>query len=180
MQENIFSLPIFIDKVDLSKIKLEDESLEHCFPSRVLSSFSKNNKIGSEFLRYLEELIFNNIKKIPSNYKTLDIVEIWRNVYKTYDHQDPHIHSLFQWSFIIYENVKKSNTVFLNPNRHLIETTMCGYDATFNGYYLDTNFMNDYKPNFKTGDIVIFPSFLEHFVLAGGKGSTISGNIICS
>ena len=168
MQENIFSLPIFIDKVDLSKIMLEDESLEHCFPSRILSSFSKKNKIGTQSLRYLEELIFNNIKKIPSKYKKLDIREIWRNVYKINDYQDPHIHALYQWSFIIYETVSESKTVFVNPSSKLIDNQMHSYNEPFDLTYI---------PKCKKGDIIIFPSFLEHYVLSGNEGATISGNV---
>ena len=32
----------------------------------------------------------------------------------------------------------------------------------------------------KQGSIVIFPSFIEHYVLTGGEGSTIAGNVFLS
>lgn len=180
MRQDFFAIPIFQDVVDLSKIILLDKELKPTFRSGIQSSFLTEREVKKETTDYLTNLIRHHISDFISTYTSIVIKEIWRNIYEENDYQDPHIHSNSQWSFIIYENVKKSNTVFLNPNRHLIETSMRGYDATINGYYLDTNFMNDFKPNYKTGDIVIFPSFLEHFVLAGGKGSTISGNIICS
>ena len=29
----------------------------------------------------------------------------------------------------------------------------------------------------RNGDIIIFPSFVEHYVLSGGVGTTIAGNV---
>ena len=35
----------------------------------------------------------------------------------------------------------------------------------------------DFIPNVPAGNIIIFPSWIEHFVTSGGEGTTISGNI---
>ena len=35
----------------------------------------------------------------------------------------------------------------------------------------------DYKPELGPGNMIIFPSFMMHFVNAGNVGHTISGNI---
>ena len=45
---------------------------------------------------------------------------------------------------------------------------MAMYDAYFN---------MDYRPELHNGDIIIFPSFVEHYVLSGGTGTTIAGNV---
>ena len=41
----------------------------------------------------------------------------------------------------------------------------------------DEYFNMDYRPELHNGDIIIFPSFVEHYVLSGGTGSTIAGNV---
>ena len=179
MRQDLFAIPIFTDVVDLSKIHLYDEKVKPSFRTGIKTSYNCKNKIKKESLLYLNNIINFHLSELSSSYKKIEIKQIWRNIYTETDYQDPHIHSTSQWSFIIYEKVKKSNTVFLNANRHMIETTMNGYDVCYGNYCLNTYFTQAYKPNFVSGDIVIFPSFLEHFVLAGNKGSTISGNIRC-
>tara|TARA_R100000329_G_C7512262_1_gene180428 strand:+ start:42 stop:587 length:546 start_codon:yes stop_codon:yes gene_type:complete len=179
MRQDLFAIPIFTDVVDLSKIHLYEKKVKPSFRTGIHSSYNCKNTIKKESLSYLNKIVNFNLSELLSTYKKIEIKQIWRNIYTETDYQDPHIHSGSQWSFIIYEKVEKSNTVFLNANRHMIETTMQGYDVSQANYYVNTYFMQDYKPNFVSGDIVIFPSFLEHFVLAGRKGSTISGNIHC-
>jgi hypothetical protein len=44
--------------------------------------------------------------------------------------------------------------------------------AMYDGY-----FGTDWRPELHTGDIIIFPSFVEHYVLNGGTGTTIAGNV---
>tara|TARA_R100001509_G_C4771247_1_gene183092 strand:+ start:124 stop:642 length:519 start_codon:yes stop_codon:yes gene_type:complete len=168
MQNNLFSIPFFIDKVDLNKINIKDYSLEPTFRAGLLTSYNTQKEVKSDTLIYLTEIIQKSIKNLPTNYKNIKIIEIWRNVYKETDFQDPHIHINSQWSFIIYENVDVSRTVFLNPYRHLAESQMYMYDSIF---------YPDMRPELHSGDIIIFPSFVEHYVLTGGKGSTISGNV---
>ena len=52
-----------------------------------------------------------------------------------------------------------------------IQTQMSMYDRYFG---------EDWVPELKQGSIVIFPSFIEHYVLTGGEGSTIAGNVFLS
>ena len=35
-----------------------------------------------------------------------------------------------------------------------------------------------FKPKCKTGQIIVFPSFLQHMVLKSSKQKTISGNVV--
>ena len=38
-------------------------------------------------------------------------------------------------------------------------------------------FFKDYEPNLKQGDIIVFPSYLEHWVKPNSNNITIAGNI---
>jgi len=38
-------------------------------------------------------------------------------------------------------------------------------------------FNKDYEPNLKQGDIIVFPSYLEHWVKPNSGNITIAGNI---
>ena len=68
---------------------------------------------------------------------------------------------------IFYNNVETSNTVFVRPSSYIAECTK----------WTDW-FSNELQVNCVKGDIVIFPSFLEHMVTKVEKhGSTIAGNI---
>jgi hypothetical protein len=82
--------------------------------------------------------------------------------------QEVHIHADAQWSFIIYETVEHSRTVFLNPAWKQIEVQM--------GYFAPA-FPPNWRPKVGPGTMILFPSFLEHYVLAGNNGTTIAGNV---
>ena len=169
MKNDFFSVPFFIDKVELDKIKVIDESLEPTFRSRLKTSLRTNKQVSHETISHLSEIVARNIDTLGVKYGAAKIEEIWRNKYETpQDFQDPHIHCYSQWSFIIYEDVDVSRTVFLNPYRFRVESQMAMYDEYFN---------MDYRPELHNADIIIFPSFVEHYVLSGGTGSTIAGNV---
>ena len=169
MKHDFFSVPFFIDKVDLDKIQVIDESLEPTFRSRLKTSLRTNKQVSHETISHISEIVAKNIDTLGVKYGEAKIEEIWRNKYETpQDFQDPHIHCYSQWSFIIYEDVDVSRTVFLNPYRFRVESQMAMYDGYFN---------MDYRPELHNGDIIIFPSFLMHMVNAGNEGTTISGNI---
>jgi len=167
MRLNIFSIPIFIDKVDLTKIDITEDKFEKYWLSQTPTSLPCNSTISQETYEYLSEIISRNIDELGP-YTNPRFGQIWRNKYTKTDYQDSHIHPRSQWSFIIYETVKQSKTNFINPSRSLIINQLEFYPEA-----LPTEF----TPNLGPGDILIFPSFLEHFVLAGSEGTTISGNV---
>ena len=167
MRIDQFTIPFFIDKVDLDKIKVSDEPTDSIWLSKVPTSFLHEHKIEDETIEHLIEIITRNLGQ--------DLVgpnprfgKIWRNKYSEHDWQDIHIHPNCQWSFIIYESVNSSKTVFLNPSFKDVQNQL---GMTVPGFPLD------FRPELKKGDIIIFPSFIEHFVMPGNIGSTISGNI---
>ena len=168
MRNEFFSVPFFIDKVDLEKIQVIDESQQPTFRSGLMTSLRTNKQVSHETIEHLSEVISRNIDTIGVKYGAAKIDEIWRNTYTNQDFQDPHIHCYSQWSFILYEDVDVSRTVFLNPYRFRVQSQMAMYDEYFT---------MDYRPELHNGDIIIFPSFVEHYVLSGGTGTTIAGNV---
>ena len=169
MRKDLFAIPIFEDVVDLDKIHIESNEYESTWDSDIKTSFGTDHKIAEETWQHLNEVISRNINQINCSYENARIDGIWRNVYKKSDYQDPHIHPHSQWSFIIYETVLRSKTMFFNPSMKDIQNQISGGGIP--------DFLLDYKPNLESGSIIIFPSFLMHMVCHGAEGTTISGNV---
>lgn len=167
MKKELFSTPIFIDKVDLSKIEITETPYDPTWLSGVESNYHNNPMMHPNTYDHLAEVIERNLKE-TGKYKNPRIVNIWRNKYTSKDVQEVHIHAGAQWSFIIYETVERSNTVFLNPSWKMIDIYY-GTDVKA--------FPFNWKPEVEPGTIIIFPSYLEHYVLPGNEGSTIAGNV---
>jgi hypothetical protein len=167
MRLDIFSIPIFVDKVDLDKIDITEDKFEEYWLSKTPTSMPCDVKISPSTFEYLSTIVARNIDELGP-YANPRFGQIWRNKYSKTDYQDSHIHPRSQWSFIIYETVKESKTNFINPSRSLIINQLEFYPE-----HLPTEF----TPTLGPGDMLIFPSFLEHFVLAGNEGTTISGNV---
>jgi len=169
MRKDLFAIPIFEDKVDLSKIHVESDAYSPTWDSGVNTSFGSNQSIPDETWEHIGEVVIKNINTIPCSYSNARIDKIWRNVYTERDYQDPHIHPHCQWSFIIYETVPESKTIFFNPSMRDIQNHMSHAGMPY--------FPLDYRPKLEQGSIIIFPSFLMHMVVHGNTGSTIAGNI---
>jgi hypothetical protein len=167
MKYDLFSIPIFVDQVDLTKIQITETGYDATWLSDVKTNYLHQPEIHPDTFDYLSGVIDKHLS-ITGTYKNPTIGAIWRNAYSKTDTQEVHIHAGFQWSFIIYETVQESKTVFLNPAWKTIENQM--------GIYAPAFPMN-YRPKVGPGTIIIFPSFIEHHVLAGNEGTTIAGNI---
>jgi len=170
MLENIFSIPLFTNVVDLSLIKLTDGNTDKKWGSDTETSFSQNNILEQSSVDYLNKIFISNLDQVVHCPYTVQIKEIWRNHYKIGDFQENHIHPKNQYSFIIYEKMKgKSKTVFVRPNSHLFQHCYEGNEFGFRDYYYTDNIQ---------GDMIMFPSVLEHFVKkATEEYTTISGNL---
>ena len=171
MRKDLFAIPIFEDKVDLDKIIIENESFDQSWDGSSKNSILSPHVVADITWQHLNEVISRNVNQISTAYKNPRIFELWRNLYTKTDYQDPHIHPHNQWSFIIYETVDISRTVFMNPARKVIMNQW--------GMYASTIPM-DFVPNAPQGSIVIFPSWVEHFVMNGNEGTTIAGNVYLS
>jgi len=171
-QINFFYYPLFLGKIDIKKIKINKKTIRPTWLSRVNSNFySEDNKIlDKDTGEYLMFTIGETMKDYFKSFKVqINLLNIWVNVYKQKDFQDPHTHPKSDFSFIIYSKVKKSETVFYNPSKALIDATY--NEKTFPG--METV----YKPECKQGDLIIFPSFMTHMVLPLSNSETIAGNI---
>lgn len=170
MKIDIFSIPIFINNIDSSKIILESIDFKENWKSEIKSSFGNKNVLKEDSANYLlstiNETIFDFIKK---EYR-IELINIWENHYLNNDFQENHIHAKSDFSFVIYKKIKESRTVFFAPNCHLIHSF---YLNTF----LEDYFKTDFFPKLKENQIIIFPSFLEHMVKKTSDSLTIAGNI---
>ncbi len=167
MKHELFSIPVFIDQVDLSKIEITQSKFDPTWHSNTPSNYLHQPNIHPDTFDYLSDIIDRHLRS-TGKYKNPTIGAMWRNNYTATDTQEVHIHAKFQWSFIIYETVAESKTVFLNPAWKLIDAQLGPHAESF---------PMSWKPEVKAGTMIIFPSFLEHFVLAGNVGTTIAGNI---
>ena len=165
MKIDIFPVSIFIGNLDLKKIKLTGK-IGKAFLSETPSSFHAQNTLDPESGKYLMQVIADLLKEKFHNAFTVRLTDIWRNEYKNNDFQEPHVHTNAKFSFIIYEEVNKVHTVFFNPAKYLIEATL-GRDLV--------QFL--YIPEMKKGQIIVFPSYVEHMVNKNSDQVTISGNI---
>jgi hypothetical protein len=168
MKVNIFPLPIYIGNIDAEKIKIENKGFEKTWLSGTESSHNFENKINESSWIYLQNIIVQLLKDdFYFNYK-LFLNSIWENNYNKDDFQESHIHRGSHFSFIIYKEVEKSNTVFFRPDKNLFESF---YGNEFN------LFNYQFIPECRSNQIIIFPSCLEHMVIRSNKSKTIAGNL---
>ena len=162
----VFPAPFFIEPIDLDKISFDTEAeYTPSFMSRIPTTLG-GDALSNESYQYIHGIIGECIGQFLN--EPFVIGQTWRNKYSKTDWQDPHIHSGAQWSFVIYETVEHSRTVFMNPSRKVIMNQWAMY-----GNVLPMDFM----PRISSGHIVIFPSWIEHFVTSGNEGTTIAGNV---
>jgi len=167
LKHNLFHVPFFIDQVDLDRIDIGEAPYEKIWLSKTNSTLGQQHEISETTYEYLIEVFGRNLGPdlIGQNPR---FGEIWRNKYEKNDWQDIHIHPRSSWSFVIYESVETGKTVFMSP---LFKDVQNQFGSSVPEFPLD------FRPECKQGDIVIFPSFIEHFVMPGNTGTTISGNI---
>tara|TARA_R110000744_G_scaffold303637_1_gene412255 strand:- start:1013 stop:1543 length:531 start_codon:yes stop_codon:yes gene_type:complete len=168
---DLFKIPVFINNIDIKKIKLNNKQFKRTWPSETLSTYdqavSQKTEMDKESVLYLSKKIVSILEEKIKYPFTVKLKDIWENYYLNNDYQEPHLHEDSDFSFIIYKDVKESETIFLNPIKNYLlfyPNIKHIFDSTF-------------KPECKNGQIIIFPSFLEHMVLKSSKQKTIAGNI---
>tara|TARA_E500000318_G_scaffold84104_1_gene79825 strand:+ start:3774 stop:4328 length:555 start_codon:yes stop_codon:yes gene_type:complete len=166
MKIDLFSVPIHITNIDVSKIKLISEEFKREWVSNTESSFGFKNKITDKSYEYLMITICNLLHPHLDGKTEIELQNIWENRYVKNDFQENHIHTGSHFSFIIYVSGDKSETVFFAPHKYLLE---CFYNNMF--------YANSYETELRPGQIVIFPSFLEHMVKKNSNTVTYAGNL---
>jgi len=163
MNLELFSVPVFIGNVDLKKIKLTSE-VGHAFYSQTPSSFNTKNHLDPESVKYITDTIAELLKERYQSF-SLKLARIWRNKYMNQDYQEPHVHMESQFSFIIYEKVNKPHTIFFNPAKYLIDAAKANF------------VLREFVPQLRKGQVIVFPSYIEHMVNRNSDQVTISGNL---
>lgn len=167
--DTLFNNYIVIHKINLKKFIGVFEGKEKRFGSKTLTSAGNINLFKKEEMNYLNMELSKIFTKLLDLYQiknfVFEVTSIWKNFYKKLDYQENHVHPA-HFSFIIYSNVDKSHTVFNNPARNIIEAS-------------DTSniFNVQFQPKCETGDMIVFPSYLEHWVKPNKNNETIAGNI---
>ena len=111
MRYDIFSTPVWVEKIEPSKIQLTSTNLERKFHSGVKSTISElreNNNISDDGLKYLLNIILKNLSDL--NIIKISLTEIWKNVYEN-DFQDMHFHAGAHFSFVVYEKLKEPQSI---------------------------------------------------------------------
>jgi hypothetical protein len=166
MKINLFSVPVHITNIDTSKIILKSEEFKKEWVSNTTSSFGFRNKLTVNSYNYLMDSICNLLHPHLNGKTEIQLLNIWENKYVDNDFQENHIHTRSHFSFIIYVSGNKSETVFFAPHKYILE---CFYDSMF--------YTNSYDTELRPGQIIIFPSFLEHMVKKNSGTVTYAGNL---
>jgi|TARA_R100001460_G_scaffold4404_1_gene12569 hypothetical protein len=165
--DNIFLNLVGIKNLNLINFKAVGKNFKETFESNVETSLNGITLFDKNSINYLNiELrdILSSLLKPYCNNFIFNVNGIWINKYKDKDYQGTHIHPS-DFSFIIYYKINKSHTVFNSPVKNLLEM--------FNSKI----FFKHYEPELKEGDIIVFPSYLEHWVKPNSNNITIAGNI---
>jgi|TARA_R110002012_G_scaffold118692_1_gene267634 hypothetical protein len=164
---NVFPNLIATKTLDSKKIKINTNKFKKTFESDLNTTLETGTLLTKDCMNYLNiqltDLLSHLLKPICKTF-VFKMHGLWVNKYKEKDYQGTHVHPS-DFSFIIYYNTKKSYTVFNSPVRNLLEM------------YESKIFDKDYAPKLKQNDIIMFPSYLEHWVKPNSSGETIAGNI---
>ena len=167
MRKDLFAIPIFEEKIDLDRIILYEEEFHPTFESGLLTTMKKQ-KVKPTTIDYIIEVFKPCLKSLGDNFSNIQMDTVWCNKYSPKDYQGYHIHPHTQWSFIIYETIEESKTMFIHPAMIQIQNQIHSTSKCMPVYY---------EPNLESGHIIFFPSFLGHQVRPGNTGETIAGNI---
>jgi len=168
MKVNLFSSPIFISNIDLDVVKVEPNDIKNTWHSETPTSFYAINKMSSISYKTLMEKIADMLHPIMPAHAKIKLSNIWKNEYLNNDFQESHIHTEAHFSFIIY--VKgKSKTIFFSPQKYLMQ-------ALYKYSFFDEAYESECAP----GQIIVFPSYLEHMVKKSTGNITYAGNIVVS
>ena len=165
--DNIFPNLIATKNLDLNKFKFVGKNYKKTFESKIKTTLKGNTLFNKNSINYLNIELTETLSYLLKNYCknfVFNVSDIWINKYEKKDYQGSHIHPS-DFSFIIYYETNKSHTVFNSPVKNLLES-------------IDSKIFNkDYEPNLKQGDMIVFPSYLEHWVRPNSGNTTIAGNI---
>tara|TARA_E500000318_G_C3457323_1_gene171220 strand:- start:52 stop:621 length:570 start_codon:yes stop_codon:yes gene_type:complete len=165
--DNIFPNLIATKNLNLDEFKFVGKNYKKTFESDIKTTLHGNTLFSKNSINYLNinlmDMLSYLLKPYCKNF-IFNVNSIWVNKYSKNNYQGSHVHPS-DFSFIIYYKANKSYTVFNSPVKNLLES----FDNRF--------FIKDYEPKLKQGDIIVFPSYLEHWVKPNSNNITVAGNI---
>jgi len=154
------------------------EFINNCLVLDFNGMFSK--QITEEFNKFTKQIeeddsVAINLTPMLSN--------LWYNIYNYKDNQELHdhisIHNItYSFVYILKQTNNSDTASLIFPNPRSIIFDYMNLEKKLN---ID-NYKNIYKPTLNEGDIIIFPSYMQHYVSSHkdivNDRITISGNII--
>ncbi len=165
--DSIFPNLVAVKNLDLSYFKVVGENYKKTFESGIKTTRDGSTLFDQDSINYLNlnltDILSYLLKPYCKNF-VFNVEGIWINKYSKNDYQGAHVHPS-DFSFIIYYKANKSYTVFNSPVKSILESSKCKI------------FEQIFETNLKQGDIIVFPSYLEHWVKPNSTNITIAGNI---
>ena len=158
-------------KIDLTKLKYISNSKQFkAYPSQTLRKDNINFLNKEYFFSCVKYSVDTLMNSYNQKYRySIEIRGVWEHEYENNDFQEDHIHANRHFSFVIY--VKgKSGTVFKNPIGYLLQAMYHDFDDNLGEYY--------FEPSLEQGDMIVFPSYIPHFVKKQSNCKTIAGDIL--
>jgi len=173
---DIFAAPIYrlhYDNYDMAKAcvdmvhKFESADAEPCYYPFGYTSFNKQNVengnvIFSEEIRPLAEYLWGatqTIHDLNNLSGTVAYASSWLTIGRKYSYHERHHHNPHTWSGVYYAQAEEDDAEIIFYNPMMDSGWPHAESKEFNNHnsMLSTN-------SVKTGDVIIFPSYLEHKV----------------
>ena len=158
-------------EVDLEKLKYTSDTNQH---RAYNSKTPRKNNVLFDDIPYFKSCLKESIKVLMSSYNQKYEYDIfisppWEHEYKENDYQEDHVHFDKHFSYIIYLK-GDSKTVFKNPIGYTLQAMYIDFDNVLAEY--------DYEPNLKEGTMIVFPSFVPHYVKKQSNAKTVAGDTL--
>ena len=169
MQNNLFGIPIYINKIELKKEDIEyltnqeferiNENNGYVTKNKYVLNDSFLTNIKKEILNHLNKFMYENLK-VNKNF-TFKMLNSWSTKHLKNDFSQIHLHNNCVISGVLYLKVNKnSGNLLFHKNNYWRNIFQKSIDVSFDEY---NEINGDYWYITPTiGNIILFPSFLEH------------------
>jgi hypothetical protein len=169
-RKNINFCNIVTLEVDLKKLRYKSAEKETRFyksqtPRRDNLKFKNPQYLNNCIKCCTEEIMksYNQNYSFKYTYKPL-----WEHRYAKNDFQEDHIHYLDHFNFVIYYK-GDSSIVLKNPSGYLLQAMYPSFDDHLGSY--------EYVPNLKEGTMLMFPSYVPHYVKKSTDKISLVGEV---
>lgn len=153
---NPFVVPFL--KVKVSNWKVKKQKLLEMAPLYSDDTDPINGGYKSDYFKYaglppyfrsFHEVLSDELNEIGNYFKDVNILNLWTQEYVVDEFHDPHNHGGYFYSAVLYAEFDPSEhepTHFISPINNFEDGTVIRH-----------------RPNIEEGDIIIFPSVIQHF-----------------